>query len=73
MTSYENLVNTPFLFEHKPFGWMIQLGFIEVHYRGYYTLEVNGVGFDDMEEAPPRDRAPLARSALIMNMIGPKK
>ena len=26
-----------------------------------------------MEEAPPRERAPLARSAMTMNMDGPKK
>ena len=26
-----------------------------------------------MKEAPPRDRAALARSAMSMNMIGPKK
>ena len=29
--------------------------------------------FEDMEEAPPRERADLARTAIQMHMNGPKK
>ena len=29
--------------------------------------------FEDMEEAPPRERADLARSVMTTNMNGPKK
>ena len=29
--------------------------------------------FSDMAEAPPRERAPLARTAISANMSGPKK
>ena len=36
-------------------------------------MQVNGVLFEDMEEAPPRERADLARSAMSNNMNGPKK
>ena len=36
-------------------------------------MQVNGVQFFDMEEAPPRVRAALARTAISMQMTGPKK
>ena len=36
-------------------------------------MEINGVKFDEMSEAPPRDRAALARTAISMQMDGPKK
>ena len=38
-----------------------------------YTLSINNVSFTDMAEAPPRERAALARSAISMKMNGPKK
>ena len=34
---------------------------------------MNGVHFSDIDEAPPRQRAALARSAISMKMSGPKK
>ena len=36
-------------------------------------MQVNGVKFEDMDMAPSRERANLARSAMISNMNGPKK
>ena len=38
-----------------------------------YILEINGVKFEEMAEAPPRERADLARTAIQMKMDGPKK
>ena len=38
-----------------------------------YTLSINNVPFTDMTEAPPRERAALARSAISMKMDGSKK
>ena len=55
--------------EHKPRGWQIKLGYR----RRNYTLQVNGVMFSEMNEAPPRERAALARSAISMQMSGAKK
>ena len=63
------LYDTPFRFTHKTFGWIIQLGFAYPN----YTLEINGVKYEDMPEAPPKERAALARSAISMKMDGPKK
>ena len=64
----------PFEFTHKPLEWIIQLDYkmneIEM---GEYKLKVNGVSYEEMAEAPPRERADLARSAITMNMNGPKK
>ena len=34
---------------------------------------INGVKYEEMTEAPPRERAALARSAIQMIMEGPKK
>ena len=64
--NYFELRNTPFEFMYKPFGWTIQLGFKdnEGGYGGLYTLEINGVKFEEMPEAPPRQRAALARTAM---------
>ena len=36
-------------------------------------MKINNVSFTDMAEAPPRERAALARSAITMKMDGPKK
>ena len=36
-------------------------------------MEVNGVKYEDMNEAPLRERSALARSAISMKMHGPKK
>ena len=38
-----------------------------------YTLEINGVKYEEMDEAPARERAALARSAMTIKMDGPKK
>ena len=38
-----------------------------------YTLEINGVKYEEMDEAPARERATLARSAMTLKMDGPKK
>ena len=65
------LETTPFEFFHSPNGWYVTLG-VNLKVRKY-TLKINGVEFEDMAEAPPRDRAALARSAIIMKMDGPKK
>ena len=40
---------------------------------GYYTLEVNSVKYEEMAEAPPRERASLARTVISTQMNGPKK
>ena len=40
---------------------------------GHYTLEINGVKYEDMDEAPARERADLARTAIIMKMDGARK
>ena len=42
-------------------------------FMGYYTLDINGVNYEDMTEAPPRERANLARTVIYMNMAGAKK
>ena len=36
-------------------------------------MEINGVKFEDMDEAPQRERAALARTAMTMKMDGPYK
>ena len=41
--------------------------------NGRYTLEINGVNFEEMAEAPPRERAALARSTISTKMDGPVK
>ena len=38
-----------------------------------YTLEINNVKFEDMNEAPSRERADLARTTISMKMDGPIK
>ena len=63
------LWNTPFIFKHKPREWLTQIG---LNY-GVYTLNINGVEFSEMDEAPPRERAALARSAIKLSMHGAKK
>ena len=55
---------------HKSLGWVVIIG-CDNHLK--YTLEVNGVKYEEMTEAPPRERANLARSAIKMSMHGPKK
>ena len=56
----------PFEFRHKQFGWKIQLG---LKYNKY-TLKINDDQFEEMDEAPARERAALARTAISMNMDG---
>ena len=70
-TRYEDLSDTPFDFAHKPRGWLVQLGYNNDDVR--YTLEINGWKYEDMTEAPQRERAALARSAITASMDGPKK
>ena len=50
----------PFEFRHKKFGWKIQLGLKD----NYYDLKINDVQFEEMAEAPARERAALARTAI---------
>ena len=38
-----------------------------------FTLLINGVNFNELEDAPARDREPLARSKTSINMRGNKK
>ena len=65
------LESTPYQFVHKPLGWVVSIGLLRKTEK--YTLEVNGVKFSEMVEAPPRERADLARTAIKMHMNGPKK
>ena len=37
------------------------------------TLSINGVDFNELPEAPARERAPLARATTTINMNGKKK
>ena len=69
-TYLNDLVSSPYKFAHKPREWSIILSLTTTN---QYTLEINGVKFEEMAEAPPRERAALARSAIEMNMDGPKK
>ena len=41
--------------------------------EGAFTLLINGVNFDELEDAPAREREPLARSTTKINMNGNKK
>ena len=59
------------MFAQKQFGWKILLGYISSNFT--YTLEINGVKYEEMDEAPARERAALARSAITLMMGGPKK
>ena len=38
-----------------------------------YTVEINNTMYEEMELAPPRDRAALARTAIVYSMDGKKK
>ena len=59
------LKHTPFEFTHEPLGWYIKLGYKEEAWdKEYYTLEINGVRYEEMQEAPARERAELARTAI---------
>ena len=59
----------PFEFVCKKFGWKIQLGLKE----NLYTLKINDVQFEELAEAAVRERASLARTAISMELDGPKK
>ena len=41
-----DLKEAPFIFAHKQLGWTIVIG-----YNSNYTLEINNVKFEDMDEA----------------------
>ena len=56
----------PFEFKHKQLGWKIQIGLNNLK----YTLTINDVQFEEMDEAPARERAALARTAISMKMDG---
>ena len=75
---FSELKETPFIFTHKLRDWAIQLGYEyeenkDEEKKGYYTLKVNGVEFLEMKEAPQRQRAALARTAITMKLDGPLK
>ena len=59
-----NLRSTPFVFEHKPREWLVEFGFEITAVYSRYALKINGTKFEDMPEAPARERAALARSAI---------
>ena len=64
----------PFEFAHKPLGWLIRLDYKTLtDFSGRYLLEINDVKYEEMAEAPPRERAALARTAITMKTDGPKK
>ena len=75
------LLTTPYEFVHKPRGWFIKIGSkiediedeIKSMIAGQYTLELNCIKYEEMEEAPSRERAALARTAISMMMHGSKK
>ena len=68
-TEYEDLECSPFQCFHKLKGWTIGLNFR----NGQYNLVIDGVKYEEMAEALPRERSALARTAMIMKMVGPKK
>ena len=55
---------------HKPQGCIMKLISLGIN---KYIFEVNCVKFEELTEAPIRERAALARTAIIMKMDGPKK
>ena len=65
-----------FIFDcfHEPRGWLLQLGFKleegKAFKEGHYTLVINGTSFLDLQEAPERERASLARSKITYKMDG---
>ena len=63
----------PYEIQHKPRGWYVRIGMAHQSHFNKYTLEINGHKYLAMDEAPPRERAALARSAIKMNMDGIKK
>ena len=65
----------PFEFAHKPLGWLIRLDFKRENdeQSRRYVLEINGVKYEEMSEAPPRERAALARTGITMRTKGLKK
>ena len=63
----------PYEIFHKPRGWFVKIGMGYVSHFNKYTLEINGTKFGELAEAPPRERAELARTSISMNMDGPKK
>ena len=38
-----------------------------------FTLAINGIEFNELTDAPAREREPLARSTTSINMLGIKK
>ena len=62
----------PFEFIHEARGWTIVLGY-SLQNEHTYTLTFDGVDFNDLPQAPARERAPLARSSTTINMDGAKK
>ena len=40
---------------------------------GILALLINGIKFNELEDAPAREREPLARSTTSINMSGHKK
>ena len=67
--SFINLEETPLEITHEPLGWYIKLGFND----DKYTLSINGLDYAEMTDAPPRERAELARTEIIYKLEGPKR
>ena len=68
-----DLKQTPFEITHKPLGWYVKLGYEGEQFNGKYTLAINGLRYEDMDEAPPRERAEIARTSISFKMDGPIK
>ena len=48
-----DIIQTPFVFEHKSRGWLIKIGYEQKYLDDKYTLEINGEKYEEMAEAPP--------------------
>ena len=61
------------MIKHKPRRWTIQASVENQINSEQFALYINGIKFEDMPEAPFRERAALARTTITMKMDGPKK
>ena len=59
-----------FLHEERAMTITLDLSFEE---EVIFALQINGFNFFDLEEAPAREREPLARSTTSIKMNGSKK
>ena len=61
-----------FMHEHRAMALKLE----KVKSKGRFpefTLMINGVYFDELEDVPVREREPLARSTTSIDMSGSKK